>query len=72
MKKIFKFSFAALFVMSVISAICGELGLLEGMDTLAAISDFLFPAAGGAMLAVGAGVDINDQTVEVGDIEGEG
>jgi hypothetical protein len=72
MKKIFKFSFAALFVMSVISAICGELGLLEGMDTLAAISDFLFPAAGGAMLAVGPGVDVNGQTVEVGDPEGEG
>ena len=71
MKKIFRFSFAALFIVGLISAICGELGLLQDMDTLAAISDFLFPAAGG-FLAVGPGVDVNGQTVEVGDPNAEG
>ena len=72
MKRFFKFSFVALFVMGLISAICGELGLLEGMDTLAAISDFLFAGAAGSFMAVGPGVDVNGQTVEVGDPNAEG
>ncbi|MBQ5803923.1 MAG: hypothetical protein IIW25_06815, partial [Bacteroidales bacterium] len=72
MKRFFKFSFAALFVMSMICAICGEFGLLQDIDALAAISDFLMPLAGGACLAVGPGVDVNGQTVEVGDPNAEG
>lgn len=71
MKRFFKFSFAALFVMSVISAICGEFGLLQDCDALAAISDFLMPLAGGACLAAGPGVDVNGP-VEVGDPNAEG
>jgi hypothetical protein len=71
MKRFFKFSFAALFVMSVISAICGEFGLLQDCDFLAAISDFLMPLAGGACLAAGPGVDVNGP-VEVGDPNADG
>lgn len=71
MKRFFKFSFAALFVMSMICAICGEFGLLQDCETLAAISDFLMPLAGGACLAAGPGVDVNG-TVEVGDPNAEG
>lgn len=71
MKKFFRFSFAAMFVLGLISALCGEFGLLQDCDALAAIADFLFPAAGG-FLAVGPGVDVNGQTVEVGDPNAEG
>lgn len=71
MKKFFRFSFAALFVVGLVSALFGEFGLLQDCDALAAISDLLFPAAGG-FLAVGPGVDVNSQTVEVGDPEESG
>lgn len=71
MRKFFKVSFAALFVMGMISAILGEFGLLENCDFLASISDFL-PFSGGAMLAVGPGVDVAGQTVTVGDPNAEG
>ena len=72
MKRFFKFSFAALFVIGVISAICGEFGLLQDCDFLAALPDFLTPFAGGAFMAAGPGVDVNGQTVEVGDPNAEG
>ena len=72
MRKVFKFSFAAMFVLGMINAIFGELGLLQDCETLAAISDFLFPMAGGAVMALGPGVDVNGQTVEVGDPNAEG
>lgn len=72
MKKFFRFSFVALFAVCLISAICGEFGLFQDCETLAAISDFLFPAMGGAVMAAGPGVDVNGQTVEVGDPNAEG
>ena len=71
MRKVFKFSFAALFVMGMISAILGEFGLLENCDFLASISDFLPFAGAGAIMAAGPGVAVDGQTVTVGDGEGK-
>lgn len=72
MKRFLKVSFTALFALCILNAICAELGLLQDMGTLADIFDFLFPAAGGGILAVGPGVNVNGQTVEVEDPNAEG
>lgn len=71
MKKFFKFSAFALFALSLVSAICGEFGLLQDYETLSAISDFLLPSIGGMTWAAGPGVSV-EGTVEVGDPNASG